>query len=162
MDRDIGFLFAQLEQVRRDTREALAGLPTEMLDAKPPGAANSIGELAYHIAGIEEFWLRAVVLGEIEFDAVKRDFETSRLGTVACHALRGHGIDFYLAKLDEVRARTESLCWSQKDDKLDAACRALPDGTIVTTRWVFANLVDHESHHRGQIELLKRLVRGSS
>jgi uncharacterized damage-inducible protein DinB len=162
MDREVGLLFAQLEFVRRDTREALSGLSTEVLDASPPGAATTIGELAWHIADAEEYWVRRVVLAELPFEAPRQATDPSRPGAGASLPLRGRTIDFYLAKLDEVRAHTESACWKLADDALDNPCRTLPDGEVVTPRWAFAHLVEHEAHHRGQIKLMKRLTRGAS
>ena len=50
MDREVGLLFAQLEFVRRDTREAPSGLSTEVLDASPPGAARTPGSGATRVA----------------------------------------------------------------------------------------------------------------
>ena len=143
-------------------RETLAGLSTATLDGQVPGFPNTIGEIVVHVAGDEEFWIRAVVRGDMSYLDADRDLAGARLGSDASHAHRGHAIDFYLAKLDEVRAKTESTCWSLEDAKLDLPCRPLPDGARPTPRYVLARLIEHEAHHRGQIAILRRrLVLGA-
>ena len=67
-------------------------------------------------------------------------------------------MSFYLGSLDEVRAATESACWDLADDTLETLRTNPTDGAQFSVRWILAHLCDHESHHRGQIQLLRRLL----
>lgn len=158
MQREVGLLFAQLEDVRRRTRSVVAGMSTAVLDRRIDGAPHSIAAHLFHVAGMEYRWLHEVVLGEAIPESMGRELAAARLDADASRQLGGHDVVYYLGKLDEVRAQTESICWRLKDDDL-AALRTHPlEGEPCTVRWILANLCDHEAHHRGEIQLMKRLV----
>jgi uncharacterized damage-inducible protein DinB len=158
MDREVGLLFAQLEECRRRTRETVLGMSTADLDRRPPGVPHSIGAHLLHIAGLEHWWIQRVALQQEIEESLAHEFAPSQLDSTASRALRGHDVTYYLGKLDEVRARTEAACWRLRDDDLDLQRSSPRDGAGCTVRWILAHLCDHEAHHRGQIALLKRLV----
>jgi len=54
---ELGIWVASLEDVRRRTVEAVAGLTPDQLSWKPPGGGNSIGQLLRHIALVELDWV---------------------------------------------------------------------------------------------------------
>src|SRR2546430_16898951 len=58
----IGRWLWQLEDTRRETKEALSGLAPATLDWAPDESGNSIGDLLYHVALIELDWLFTEVL----------------------------------------------------------------------------------------------------
>ncbi len=157
MDREVGLLFAQLELVRKETRSAIDGMPNAYLDVALPGYENTISQLLYHIAGVELFWLQVVVLGAVTLAEANAELKPARLGTAESRALAGRPFEFYAAKLDEVRAKTEAAFWKLKDEALDTDCKIpLNDGTRATPRWAITHLMEHEAHHRGQIALLRK------
>ncbi len=158
MKREVGLLFAALEEARRRTRDVVTGLATDTLDARLAEWHVSIGVLLLHIAGVELWWVRRVVLGEELPASVEREFAAARLDSEEARTLAGHELSWYLGKLDEVRAQTESACWTLKDDDLEVARHDPASGAEYTTRWILSHLSDHEAQHRGQISLTKRLL----
>jgi len=158
----VGNLFAALEETRRQTRNAVAGISTSLLDARHPDLRHRIGALLFHIAGTENKWIDRALLRRPLSELERDEFRAADLDSSEADELVGHGLEFYLGVLDEVRAKTESACWSLKDDLLDIAVEAPEHDSVVTPRLALTALCDHEAHHRGQIELLKRIVRSES
>lgn len=159
--REVGHLFAALEETRRRTREAVHGMATELLDARLDGFPNRIGALLFHVAGIENWFVDRVLLQRPRSELERNEFAAADLGAPEAAALVGHDVAYYLAILDEVRAQTESACWSLKDDALDAAVTVAEADLVASPRYALSFLIDHEAHHRGQIELLKRATGAS-
>jgi uncharacterized damage-inducible protein DinB len=158
MSREVGLLFAQLEFARRRTRELVTGMSEEQLDARDEGVPNSIGQLLFHIAGVEIYLIHRMILAEGLSDALVRAYAPLRLDSDASRALAARDLGFYLSRLDEVRARTEAACWKLTDDDLERVCIHPEDGARWTVRYTLAHLADHEAEHRGQIAMRRRQV----
>lgn len=156
MDREVGILFAYLEQARLLTRDSIAGLSQATLDATRPAFPNSIGKLIAHIAAAEFHWIHRVALGEPGIQSANPTWNDAPLDGPAFAALHGHDIAFYLALLDEARAKTEAACWRLEngDLELEREVRHRGPGHTCTIRYAFWRLIDHEAHHRGQIDML--------
>jgi uncharacterized damage-inducible protein DinB len=158
---EIGGWMAALEEARRRTLRAIAGLDPRVVD-RSDGAGNSIGTLLYHIALIEMDWLFAEIVEEpfpaevvelFPFDV--RDAE-GRLTPVT-------GVD--LADHRERLRRTRGIF-------LEAMRRISPGdyhrprilpSYSVTPAWVLHHLMQHEAEHRGQIiDIAGRAARAPS
>lgn len=162
MSHGVGLLFASLEETRRKTRAVVNGLSTERLDATLPGVRHRIGALLFHIAGTEQWFVNRVVKQREASDLDQLEFAAADLSSAAADDLLGHGVEFYLGVLDEVRAKTESACWELKDDALDTPIEVPERQLVASPRYVLSFLCDHEAHHRGQIALLKRAIQSVS
>lgn len=158
MGREVGLLFAQLEEARARTRTAVHGISTADLDAELPGSPYTIGMLLFHVAGVEYWWMHRVLCGEEIEPGVEKEFAPARLDSADALKLRGHDVGYYLGVLDEVRAKTESVCWRLPDEALERECYSPEDGKRYSGRYVLAHLCDHEAEHRGALLLLKRLI----
>lgn len=156
MSREVGLLFAALEESRRRTRDAVHGMSTADLDRRFDDDPHSVGAHLLHVAAVEFDLVHRLILGDRGAESEEREFAAGALDQEASSALRGHGLEYYLAKLDEVRARTEAACWSLKDDDLERE-RPWPGADRSSTlRYALAHLADHEAHHRGEIAVLRR------
>ena len=157
-DREVGRWLWALEDARRRTKEALAGIAPDVVDWAPPDGGNSIGTILYHLALIEADWLYVEVLGHESYpDAVvaslpheDRD-ERGRLTR-----LQGVGLDAYVGRLDAIRDR---LLAAFREMSLAEfrRLRHLPDYDV-TPEWVVHHLMQHEAEHRGQIGMLRELA----
>lgn len=162
MERDVGALFAQLEEVRAETRRAVLDMSIKDLDRRVPGCPHSIGVLLLHIAAVETWWTHQVPSGDLASGGTVPEAGAGDLDSEAASGHGGHHADYYLARLDEVRAETESLCWKLKDAQLEQVSLQREGEPPRTTRWILFHLAEHEAHHRGQALLLKRLGREPS
>jgi uncharacterized damage-inducible protein DinB len=147
---EIGQWLWALEDSRRRTQEALAGIAQATIDHSTPRIDNTIGTLLYHIAAIEADWLYAEVM-EQEFPPEivalfpwdVRDAR-GRLSVVTGLTLAEHS-----ARLDTTQ-RLLLECFRTITPAEFRRVRILP-GYEVTPAWVLHHLCQHEAEHRGQI-----------
>ncbi len=161
MEHEVGLLFAQLEETRRRTRELVLGMSTADLDRRAPGYPHSVAAHVFHIAAVEYWWMRHVVLGEGIPADVDREFAAALLDSPASRELSGRDAGYYLGKLDEVRAHTEAACWKLRDADLDRERTDPRDGARATVRWILCHIADHEAQHRGHVQILLQLAAGA-
>jgi len=148
-----------LEDTRRETKEALAGLTPAALDWIPIGSEeNSIGTLLYHIALIELDWLYAEVLENQPWPE-----ELKELCAVVVRDPQGHlspvqgvGLAEHLHRLDRSRAYLLAAFHHMSLEEFRRP-RSLPQYRV-TAEWVLHQLIQHEVEHRGQIQLLRSLA----
>ncbi|MCM3262219.1 DinB family protein [Paenibacillus sp. FSL H8-0457] len=153
---EIGRWIWGLEDVRRTILKRLAGIRYEHLNHKAAGR-QSIGSLLYHIALIEADWLYVEVL-ESDWDPkIKACFpwdhrtEDNRLSEVPDQPLAEHLHRMHMVRQELVaHFRGMDLSDWRRPRQLEAY--------DVTPEWVIYHLIEHESHHRGQIfQLLREL-----
>lgn len=153
----VGKYFAQLEDVRRETKRYVAGLTPEKLSWTPHSTVESIGTQLLHIAGVERSWIGE----DIEGRPMGEEWALAFPLRVSLPQVQGEPLEFFLEKLDAVRAETRDALSRLTDDDLNREVQTLgspPDGEAFTIEWILYHLVEHEAHHRGQIALMKRLL----
>ncbi len=147
-----------LEDTRRETREALAGVAPAALDWTAAQGDNSSGTLLYHIGLIELDWLYTEVLDNRPWpEEVKLLFAASaRDAQGHLSLLHGPALEEYLHRLDLVR---QQLLAAFRDMTLEEfrRPRAFPQYRV-TPEWVLHHLIQHEAEHRGHIQLMRSLA----
>ena len=164
LSREIGLLVAGLEDVRAQTIELIADLSVEELSARPFEQAPQIGALLLHLAKNEYWWIQVAYADRddtgderrkffLEEEALDTDFTTQLLTADDCIAL-----------LNAAHQLTLSTLAGADDSELEiffANPKPTPEYKS-TLRWIIHHVIDHEAHHKGQIAMLKRLVRSNS
>ncbi|NRD77075.1 DinB family protein [Bacillus sp. BRMEA1] len=146
---DIGRWMWCLEDVRRTLLEKISGISQAHLDTRLNNG-HSIGSLIYHIALIEADWLYVEILG-CEWDPKILSLfpqEVRNNDDTLTH-IEGHDLEEHLHRLKSVRDELLFHIRSM-DIKTWREPRVLPQYDV-TPEWVIYHLIEHESHHRGQI-----------
>jgi uncharacterized damage-inducible protein DinB len=121
---------------------------------------HSIGALAMHL-GECEYWY---------FQAIARDRELTGEEVKLCHFCdttesdfdRGYTAEYLINTLDTISEINREYLAGLTDADLDKF-HTRPDTDPpreLSLRWMLQLSIDHEGHHRGQIAMLKRLIRG--
>jgi uncharacterized damage-inducible protein DinB len=159
---ELAFYLGSLEDLRSRLRRLAADLTREELSARAFPAAHQIGNLILHLGESEAGWIWQIIAGnelhEEEkkfihwYDSTERDFAEKNYSAAEC-----------LARIDEISRRSRVILAKFTDLDLDKFFGYERDGkkVEVTLRWVLVHLLDHEAVHRGQISMLKRILRDS-
>jgi uncharacterized damage-inducible protein DinB len=148
-EEEIGRLLWCLEDVRRTLITGLTGTSQSTLDTKIDDRPT-IGSLLYHIALVEADWLYVEVLGT-EWDPEIRSlfpFESRFEDSTLTH-IEGQNLEAYFHRLNTVRE--VFLSHFQSMVLTDWRKPRILEHYEVTPEWVVYHLIEHESHHRGQI-----------
>lgn len=151
--------FAQLEDVRHDTKRYIAGLTPEQLSWTPHARVESIGTQLLHIAGVERSWIGE----DIEKRPMGEEWAVAfpLRANVNVPQVQGEPLTYFVERLDSVREETRAALGRLTDADLLREIQGLDapaDAERFTIDWILYHLVEHEAHHRGQIALLKRLL----
>ncbi|KYC94282.1 DinB family protein [Heyndrickxia sporothermodurans] len=155
-EEEIGRWLWCLEDVRRTIKQRLSGISQSDLDTKID-ERQTIGSLLYHIALIEADWLYEEVLCT-EWDPEIRElfpFECRSDDDSLAH-IEGQSLEAHFDRLNKVRE--VFLSHFRTMDLIDWRKPMVLEKYDVTPEWVVYHLIEHESHHRGQIfQLLSKL-----
>src|SRR6516162_1213670 len=103
----IGRLVSMLNYARHTTISAVAGLGIEELDYLHDAQSNSIGALLSHIAAAEVGYQAASFFGRDLNEQERQEWGAALdLGERARREIRGRELDYYLNRLQQVRAKT--------------------------------------------------------
>ena len=161
---NIGLLVSMMTWMRHSVLEAVKGLTTEQLDFLLDEKANTIGALLYHLAATDAFYhentFKGVAWGKFD-PAVTKKFDTAmKLGPTARNTIKGNNLDFYLGLLQETREGTLAEFRQRGDEWLLSVDNSWPWGpTNRFCKWF--HVCEHESHHTGQIALIKARLPGA-
>ena len=161
----IGTLVSMMAWLRPEIVGTVKGMTTEQLDWLLDAKANTIGALLYHLAATDAFYhehtFKGLEWGKFDPGIQKKFNVAMELGEPARQQIKGNKIDFYLDLLKETRENTLAE-FKKRDDKwFMTVDEKWPWGpTNNYCKWF--HVCEHESHHLGQIALLKSRVPGSS
>jgi Protein of unknown function (DUF664) len=138
---------------------ATKGLTQADLDHLFDAKANTIGALMLHLAATETYYQMNTFDG-MKWDSWSRSIKDKwdpamNLGDAGRKTIKGHDRDYYLNILQEVRAKSLAEFKKHDDAWLMAVDEKFPWGpTNIYCKWF--HVCEHESHHTGQIALLRK------
>lgn len=158
--REIGFYLAAWSKARASTVELVKDLSPEELARRVLPNLHSIGAITLHLGETEFYWMQFVV-------AKKEVSEEEKKFSHWCDTLeadfdRGYTAEYCLGTLDKISRMTGELLAEKTDADLEALHLRDDYGepTEFSLRSLLLRMIDHEAHHRGQIAMIKRLLRG--
>ncbi len=161
----VGTLVSELTWMRGAVLRSARGLTPSQLDFLLDNKANRIGALLLHLAATEKLYqlntFENVALQDLEKGSAFKEWTTAmELGEPARKTIKGHGLDYYLNILHDLRDKTLAELRKRDDRWLMTVDRTWPWGpTNNLCKWF--HVCEHESHHGGQIGLLRVRVPGS-
>ena len=147
--------------IRAELREIVSDLSDEELARRVLPGAHQIGGLILHIGEAESGWIHAIIDGKQPDEATKK-FAHWDDTTETDFAEKGYSAEHCIERIDEIsRMSRQSLAkFSDEDlERLFAYERSSGEQVEASLRWVLHHLIDHEANHKGQISMLKRLMR---
>lgn len=151
----IGELVSMMNYARYTTLHAVQGLSVTQLDYLLDEESNSIGTLLYHFAAVETWYQAFTFEGRglsIEEEAPwQAGFQ---MGKAALSELGGKPLEFYLGKLEAVRAKTLAE-FARRDD--DWLYQEFPFWNATGNNYFcWFHVLEDEINHRGQIRILRK------
>lgn len=158
--REIGFYLSGREKIRAGLREIVADLTDEELSQRAAPGAHQIGGLILHLGEAEAWWIHSVV-AEKELDDAAVKFAHLYDTTETDFAEKGYTATGALERIDEISRMSGEILAKLTDDDLERIFAYERDDKRVeaSLRWIFYQLIEHEATHKGQISMLKRLLR---
>lgn len=159
---EIGYFLSSLEETRGAIREAISGLTDEDLARNILPNLNSIGQLVLHLGEAEYWWIQEIVGGKPMSDDEKKFAHYNENG-FEDFTKKSYSAEYCIEKLAQIHTRTRKLLAEFSDADLDNIYVVKrPDKEIhLSLRRILFHLLDHEATHKGQIMMLKRLLRES-
>jgi hypothetical protein len=154
----IGTLVSMLDWMRMVILHPVKGMSVKDLDYLVDDEANSIGSMLWHLAATERFYQIHTFEGKKWGDWSKEDDQmwstAMGLGDKAREEIKGNDLEFYLEKLESVRAHTLKELAKRDDEWLMAVDEEWPWGpTNNYCKWF--HVCEHESNHNGQFKFIK-------
>lgn len=161
----IGTLVSEMIWMRGAVIGSTKGMTQDQLDFLLDNKANRIGALLLHLAATEKLYQLNTFdnVGPEALDkmpAFKDWAVPMELGEPARQAIKGHSLDYYLNLLREGREQTLAEFRKRDDAWLMTVDKGWGWGpTNNLCKWF--HVCEHESHHAGQISLLKSRAPGA-
>ena len=161
--REIGFYLSAWEKTRAELRSIVADLTDAELTARISPEAHQIGGLILHLGEAEMWWIHKVA-AEKELSEEEIKFAHMYHTTETDFAEKGYSAADAIERIDEISRRSREILTKFTDENLEKIYFYEREGKRVeaTLRWIFCQLIDHEANHKGQISMLKRLLRRGS
>ncbi|HEX6730946.1 MAG TPA: DinB family protein [Pyrinomonadaceae bacterium] len=156
----IGYYMSGMEEVRSQLIEAVKNIPNDLIGKPAFLGAHSIGGLVLHIGEAEWFWMQMVVSGHKLTEEDRAAACWDILDEIDRVSSRGFSTEFCLLEIEKIRNQTRDVLFSFNDSDLERIISFERRGktTEHSLRWILHHLIDHESQHKGQILMLKRLM----
>jgi uncharacterized damage-inducible protein DinB len=156
----IGYYLSAMEEVRGQLRTAVKNIDVEALGRPAFLGAHSIGALVMHIGEAEWWWMQCHVAGHQMTDEDRRAPYWDVLVAPDAFGKKGYTAEFCLQQADNIRNQTRELLFGFGNKDLERIITASPSGKKheYSLRWILHHLIDHESQHKGQILMLKRIM----
>jgi len=160
----IGTMVSMLTWMQRAVVEPVKGMSVGDLDHLFDARANSIGALLLHLAATETYYQLNTFQG-MKWDSwpetVKQKWDAAmNLGDAGRKTIRGNDLQYYVEALQQTREKTLAEFRKRDDAWLMAVDQSWGWGpTNNYCKWF--HVCEHESHHAGQIDMLKKRLPGA-
>ena len=152
----IGRLVSMMNYVRHATLSAVEGLEVDDLDYLHDPQSNSIGVLLSHIAAAEAGYQAATFYARDLNEEERHEWDAALdLGQTGTREIRGHQLEYYLSRLEQVRVKTLAELGRRQDQWLEEHT-SFGSGQRVNNYFKWFHVFGHELNHRGQIRWLRR------
>jgi uncharacterized damage-inducible protein DinB len=156
----IARLVSMMNYARYTTLSDVDGLGMEQLDYLHDRHSNSIGALLLHIAAVEVWYQAATFLGrDLDAKELREWGAALDLGERARREIRGNRLDYYLGRLQQVRAGTLAELGRREDKWLEEQT-PFWEGQQANNYFKWFHVVEDEVNHRGQIRWLRKRATG--
>lgn len=159
----IGRYVAQLTETRGKLLREVEHLSPAQLSWFINDQTESIGTQLLHVAAVEWSWIFQDIFGRPDDDY--QGWEEAFPIRVGASQVTGKPLAYFTEKLATVRAQVLNAL---RDLSETDAARLVGEGPVgegeeprsrlYTIDWILFHLVEHEAHHTGQVELLRRLL----
>jgi uncharacterized damage-inducible protein DinB len=159
----------QLDEQRRTLIEDTRGLSVADLEWQPAPGFNTIGMLLAHVAYAENHLAQVGLEGKATSDtktmiglSVEEEGMPLAPGALHSPALASRDLAWFDGLLLRARDYTHAVTRVLTEESLLREIRRpRPDGTtrVFNPGWVLYHMIEHEAQHRGQINLLRHLMR---
>ena len=134
-------------------------LSIEQLDFQIDDKSNSIGAMLLHLAATEKYY-QLNTFDEMEWGTwsadIKKEWDVpSGLGEKGRKEIKGNKIDYYLSKLEAVRAVTKKE-FAKRDDEWIMKSEPFFSNQPTNNYCKWFHVCEHESNHNGQIKFIKK------
>ena len=131
-------IFGHWEQIRSDLLTGLELFSDEQLAFRPAsGYERSVGDIARHIAGAEDYWFQHVVGGKSYTRYRAEGYSTVEAIRAALTGVHQKTLTFL-----------DSLTVADLEGKFTSR-----SGNQHSLYWIIWHVIDHECHHRGELYL---------
>lgn len=156
----IGYYLSGMEEVRNQLKVAVKNIPDDLIGKPAFLGAHSIGGLVLHIGEAEWFFMQMIVSGHQLTEEDSKAPYWDILDDLERVARNGYTAEFCLNEIEKIRNQTRDVLFSYNDKDLERIITFERHGetTEYNLRWILHHLIDHESQHKGQIFMLKRLM----
>ena len=160
----VGTMVSMLTWMQDAVVRPVAGMTKQDLDYLFDANANSIGALLLHLAATETYYQLNTFQGmkwDSWPDTVKQKWDAAMsLGDAGRKTIKGNDLAYYLEALRETREKSLAEFRKHDDTWLMAVDQTWPWGaTNNYCKWF--HVCEHESHHAGQIDMLKKRLPGA-
>ena len=155
----LSLIFAEMEEVRRSLLREIKDLTQEQLDYSPDiNKFETIGTMIFHIVDVENSWIfEHIDKEELDFEKWKYAFPLTLRKKLTPRQEIGKPLSHYLNLLSEYREKTRKRIAKFHEEGASEIHTSKMGKTSV--EWVLFHIQRHESHHTGQINLVKRLYK---
>ena len=156
----IGYYLSGMEEVRGQVIAAVKDIADDQIGKPAFLGAHSIGSLVLHIGEAEWFFMQMVFSGHELTEEDQKAPYWDVLDDVERVSRNGYTTEFCLLEIERIRNQTRDVLFSYSDKDLDRLITYERNGktTEYNLRWILHHVIDHESQHKGQILMLKRLI----
>ncbi len=157
----VGTLVSMMNWMRGPILSSVRGLSISELDYLHDEKSNTIGAMLLHLAATERYYQLNTFDG-MEWGSwdrkIKAEWDTPMdLGEKGRQIIKGHSLDFYLEKLESVRAKSLEELATKDDEWLLSVDESWFWGpTNNYCKWF--HVVEHESNHNGQIKYIRSRI----
>ena len=159
---ELAYYLGSLAEARHRLRKTAGDLTIEELSARAVPNAHQIGNLILHIGEAEASWIHSRLVGK-ELSDEEKKFAHVYDTTERDYAEKGYSAAECLERIDKISEKSRAILANYTDADLDQLfAYETDDGrkVEVSLRRILADQCDHEAVHRGQISMLKRILRG--